>query len=117
MSPEEYQAAAAALAEVDTEAAALDRQERDYIEKAREFNDARRATTSRRIALLKSAEPLRNAVQEHQQEVKRQLAAKVKQEAEAREAARAAAVTAEKSQVETLAAENEELKKQLAAKG
>lgn len=113
MTNEEYLSAQAQLTAVETEAAALQQQVRDYIDKAREFNDARRATDLKRTALLKSAEPLRQLVAAHVAELKQQAVAKVKAEAEAKAAARAQEAT----ELQKKDAEIASLKEQLAAKG
>ena len=83
MTPQEFQEAQAKLAEVDTEVAALDRTERDCIDRARDFNSARKVAAAKRTDLVKSSEPLRQAVAEFVQEVKRQQAEQARREAEA----------------------------------
>lgn len=112
MTDEEFIAAQAKLAEIDTECAALDRVERDCIERAREFNDARRTATGKRTSLLKGASDLRQAVAEHAMQVKRQQAAKAAEEAAAK-----AAEPQPPNALEVLAAEVKSLREQLAAKG
>lgn len=91
MTDNEFTEAQGRLAEVDTEVAALDQAIRDCIEKAREFNEARRAHSNKRTAILKAAEPTRIAVQQHVAELKRRHNEKVRAEAEARAKAEAEA--------------------------
>jgi chromosome segregation ATPase len=84
MTDSEFTAAQGRLAEVDTEVAAIDQSIRDVIDKSREFNDARRDLSRKRTAILKAAEPVRAAVQQHALELKKAANEKARAEAEAR---------------------------------
>lgn len=121
MTPEQFQAAQATLAQVDTELAALDQTINDCIAQARAFNDKGRETRNARTALIAKVQPLRDECQAFSIAAKAEQAAKAKAQAEAnlkaareREAAEAAAKAKEQSEIEKLRAELAELK---AAKG
>jgi hypothetical protein len=117
LSEQEYTAAVAALTEGQTEIDALEQQVRDHISKAREHNHARAVASNKKTELQHKLEPLRQAVNQHNQEVA--AAQNAKRKAEAEENARKAAEkqAAEKSEIEKLREENAKLQEQLAAKG
>lgn len=79
------------LEEVDNEIAKLDQTIRDYIDKAAEFNDARRSATRQRTALHKAAAPLREEISRFIQDQRKLENDKLRVAAEAEAAARAAA--------------------------
>ncbi len=124
MDANQYQEAQASIANAETELAALTQTQKDCIEVARDANNRGRAARNAHSVIAAKIEPLRNECLAYVQEVKRQAAEKMKAEAAAKakadEEARKAAEEAkakELSEVETLRAENEALKAQLAAKG
>lgn len=121
LSSEEHAALTGTLTAAETELAALRQQERDYIEKAREFNGLTRDTRNKATQLDRATQPLRDKLAKHNAEAKRQAAEKMKAEA-AKARAEAVAKEAkakakEKSEADKLREENEALKAQLAAKG
>lgn len=124
MTEQEYQDIQARLTEGETEIAALALREREYIDKAREFNDLRRATGNKRTALDAELKPLREAALAHVQEQRRIQQERMRKEAEEKAAARAkadaeaaAAKAKEASELEATKAELEKVKAELAAKG
>lgn len=123
MTQEEYTAAQAALANAETERAALEQLRRDLIDKARDFNDQTKACTNKITALDRSTAPLKAQVADYIGEVKRQQAEKMRAESEAKAkaAAEAQAKAAEEAAKQPspaqLMAEIQSLKEQLAAKG
>lgn len=117
MTDEQFTAAQAKLAEVDTERATLGQQVRDAIDKAREWNEITKALQRRITDLDKVTKPLRETVAAEVIERKRVQAEEAKKVAEARAKEEAEAKAKEKTELEKLAAENAELKEQLAKKG
>jgi hypothetical protein len=106
---------AAQLEAADTEIAALEQKILESISAARVHNRARKVFEDERDAIRSRVQPLREAVARHIQEVKRQQAAKAKEEADVRAAAEAARPK-EPSNAELLA-KIQELTAKLEAKG
>jgi ribosomal protein S15P/S13E len=83
MTNEEYNEAQNQLVAADTEIAALEQTERECIQQARRYNDARKQATASRVALQERVAPLRQIVAEYQRELKQQQLAKMQEEAAA----------------------------------
>lgn len=113
MTEQEYQDIQAKLTEGETEIAALALREREYIDKAREFNDLRRATGNKRTALDAGLKPLREAALAYVQVQRKIQQERMHKEAEEKAATRAK----EASELESTKAELEKVKAELAAKG
>lgn len=116
MTPAQYLEAKAQVVAADTEAAALDQQVRDCIEKAREWNLARRVASDKRAALTKAIEPVRESVAAYEAEQRRKKAEEEIEKQRKKAEEEAAAKAKEKTELDQAKAEIETLKAALAAK-